>query len=83
MTGWTFDFDVLARIVREELPPPWPHCGALTRRGRACRQEPMMENGRIRNGRCHWHGGKSTGPRTEEGRAAIAASIRRRARGSD
>src|SRR5262245_7422105 len=38
-----------------------PRCGAKTRKGTAC-QAPAM-----RNGRCQFHGGKSTGPRTPEG----------------
>jgi hypothetical protein len=38
-------------------------CGAKTRRGTAC-QCPAMKNGR-----CRLHGGLSTGPKTEEGRA--------------
>ncbi len=41
-----------------------PCCGARTRQGLACRQPAM------RNGRCRFHGGKSTGARTEEGKAA-------------
>jgi hypothetical protein len=40
-----------------------PRCGARTRAGCACRQPAMA------NGRCRFHGGKSTGPRTETGRA--------------
>jgi hypothetical protein len=43
-------------------PHAAPRCGAKTRRGAAC-QAPAM-----RNGRCRLHGGKSTGPRTAEGR---------------
>jgi hypothetical protein len=42
-----------------------PHankCGARTRQGHPCRQSSM------KNGRCRMHGGKSTGPRTIEGR---------------
>ena len=39
-----------------------PRCAAKTRRGTLC-QSPGM-----RNGRCRLHGGKSTGPRTIEGR---------------
>ncbi len=38
-----------------------PCCGARTRAGGRCAQVPMA------NGRCHFHGGKSTGPRTAEG----------------
>ncbi len=40
-----------------------PRCGARTRAGCGCRQPAMA------NGRCRFHGGKSTGPRTEAGRA--------------
>lgn len=37
-------------------------CGAKTRCGQPC-QSPSM-----RNGRCRMHGGKSTGPKTPDGR---------------
>ena len=49
----------------------WPgqRCGAKTRRGTAC-QRPANKQ----NGRCRLHGGASTGPRTEQGRAKIAAA---------
>jgi hypothetical protein len=40
-----------------------PRCGARTRRATAC-CAPAMRNGRYR-----MHGGRSTGPRTPEGRA--------------
>ena len=48
-------------------------CGAQTRTGRPCRMPP--EPGRTR---CKFHGGKSTGPRTPEGRATIAEAQRKR-----
>jgi hypothetical protein len=48
-------------------------CGAKTRAGHACRRK-----GSGRGGRCPNHGGRSTGPRTEEGRARIAEAQRRR-----
>jgi hypothetical protein len=38
-----------------------PRCGAKARAGTCCRQPAMP------NGRCRFHGGKSTGPRTEAG----------------
>ncbi len=41
-----------------------PRCGARTRRGTACLAPAM------KNGRCRSHGGKSTGAKTPEGRAA-------------
>ena len=40
-------------------------CGARTRAGGTCRKPPMP------NGRCRFHGGCSTGPRTTEGRERI------------
>jgi len=48
-------------------------CGARTRKGQPCRN--MSEPGRRR---CKFHGGRSTGPRTPEGRARIAEAQRRR-----
>ena len=51
--------------------PDWPglRCLAKTRRGTEC-QKPAIKG---RN-RCQLHGGRSTGPRTEEGRSRIAAA---------
>jgi len=51
--------------------PDWPgqQCGAKTRRGTEC-QRPANK----RNGRCRLHGGRSTGPKSAEGRAKIAAA---------
>ena len=44
-------------------------CRAKTRSGTPCKRA-----GNPIYGRCHLHGGKSTGPKTEEGRARIAAA---------
>ena len=44
-------------------------CRAKTRSGSLCQRAASPKNGR-----CHLHGGKSTGPRTDEGRARIAAA---------
>ena len=51
--------------------PDWPgrRCGAKTRAGGAC-QNPAI-GGRSR---CKLHGGRSTGPRTPEGKARAAAA---------
>jgi hypothetical protein len=48
----------------------WPgrRCLAKTRRGTEC-QKPAVKG----KGRCQLHGGRSTGPKTPEGRARIAA----------
>lgn len=48
-------------------------CGAKTRAGYPCRRK-----GLGRAGRCPNHGGLSTGPRTEAGRARVAEAVRRR-----
>jgi len=49
-----------------------PRCGARTRAaGCSCRQPAM------RNGRCRFHGGKSTGARTAAGRARCAKAPRK------
>ena len=47
-------------------------CNARTRAGAACRRSPMP------NGRCPLHGGRSTGPRTEAGRARLSELQKRR-----
>ena len=51
--------------------PNWQgqRCEARTRKGTLC-QRP----GTKKNGRCKLHGGRSTGPRTAEGTARLAAS---------
>jgi hypothetical protein len=49
-------------------PANAPRCGAKTRSGAPCRSAAMP------NGRCRMHGGPSTGPRTEAGKAKIRAS---------
>jgi hypothetical protein len=51
--------------------PGWQgkRCAARTKGGDPC-QRPAV----ARTGRCPNHGGKSTGPRTKEGRARIAAA---------
>ena len=50
--------------------PDWPGqlSGAQTSRGTPC-QRPAYK----RNGRCSLHGGRSTGPKTEDGLARLAA----------
>ena len=48
-------------------------CGAKTRAGRPCRRK-----GTGKGGRCLNHGGRSTGPRTIEGRERIARAQRDR-----
>jgi hypothetical protein len=47
-------------------------CGARTRQGAPCRRKGLGKNGRCRN-----HGGASTGPKTDAGRARIAAAARK------
>ena len=44
-------------------------CLALTRRGTVC-QKPLLKS----KSRCKLHGGLSSGPRTEQGKARIAAA---------
>jgi len=55
-----------------------PRCGARTRAGCACRQPAMP------NGRCRFHGGKSTGARTADGLARCrTATLRHGARSAE
>ena len=49
-------------------PRPDHHCGARTRQGAPCGNLGMA------NGRCRFHGGLSTGPKTPEGMARMRAA---------
>ena len=59
--------------------PPFPDelrcmtCGAKTRAGTPCKQKGLYENGR-----CHLHGGLSTGPVTIEGKKRSSLNWQRR-----
>ena len=57
--------------LERQFGPDWPgeRCGAKTRKGTPC-QRPANK----KNGRCRLHGGASSGPRTEAGRARISAA---------
>ena len=48
--------------------PNASRCGALNGAGLPCRAPSML------NGRCRWHGGKSTGPTTQEGLQRLRAA---------
>lgn len=54
-----------------DTPLRGERCEARTRRGTACQCKAMA------NGRCKFHGGLSTGPKTEDGRKRAAANLRR------
>ena len=49
-------------------PNAAPRCGARNRAGGSCRAPAMA------NGRCRCHGGKSTGPTTQDGMAKLRAA---------
>ena len=65
-----------SEAVRRGRKPPFPDelrgltCGARTRAGTPCRQTDLG-----RSGRCKFHGGASTGPRTKAGKAAALANL--------
>ena len=46
-------------------------CGARCRDGHVCRAKARN------NGRCRMHGGLSTGPKTQKGRARVSAAIKK------
>lgn len=60
-----------ARLYRAK-PRPYELCGAKTRKGTPCKALAL------RNGRCKFHGGMSTGPKTPEGKARALANLRNR-----
>jgi len=57
--------------IETRFGPDWPgrRCGAKTRVGGAC-QNPAIEG----RDRCKLHGGRSTGPRTQAGKARVVAA---------
>jgi len=63
--GKRYVWDAMPKIAT----PPFPEelrdftCGAQTRAGTLCKIKPDRFSGR-----CKWHGGRSTGPITPEGR---------------
>ncbi|WP_306292482.1 HGGxSTG domain-containing protein [Solemya velum gill symbiont] len=60
-----------------DYPPEFSDltCGAKTRAGHPCKQKILYSSGR-----CRYHGGLSTGPKTEEGKAKSVRNWRRRKR---
>src|SRR5580693_5837131 len=64
---------VISYLRRRPRRKDRPLCGAKTRAGGTCLVR--VEFGRAR---CRFHGGLSTGPKTETGRARIAEVQRRR-----
>jgi hypothetical protein len=78
MTRWTIDFGAFRDAWRWTADDQL--CGAKTRAGWPCRGVPVYRpTGYRGKARCRMHGGRSTGPRTEAGKAAVAASNRCRA----
>jgi len=51
---------------------PYELCGAKTRRGAPCKALALP------NGRCRFHGGMSTGPKSAEGKAKALANLKNR-----
>ena len=65
--------DAINKRARNK-PMPGELCGAKNRRGTPCRCKAL------RNGRCRFHGGRSTGPKTAAGKARSAANLPHRRR---
>lgn len=76
--GWREPPVVVSTNVNIGAPsPPSANqsiCGARTRKGEPCQCKPLKPGGR-----CKFHGGMSTGPKTPEGIARIVAARRARA----
>ena len=61
-------------------PMKAPRCGAKTRQGNPCRRAAELNPWTGKRSRCRLHGGLSSGPRTSEGKARIAAAAFRHGR---
>jgi hypothetical protein len=64
---------VISYLRRQQRRKDRPRCGAKTRAGGSC-----MVRVEFGKARCRFHGGLSTGPKTEAGRARVAEAQRRR-----
>lgn len=73
---WTLRYPALGAIYAEAHPQRYARlkerrCGAHSRSsGMPCKAKAL------KNGRCRFHGGLSTGPRTEAGKRAALANLR-------
>lgn len=73
--GWASTYrEAVAQVVAankraRNTPRPGERCGAKTRRGTPCQCKALS------NGRCKLHGGKSTGPRTADGKRKATANL--------
>jgi len=67
-------FDHAAKPLARPFPDDLRgiQCGAMTRAGTPCKRKDIHANGR-----CKFHGGMSTGARTEEGKARQCEGYRR------
>lgn len=63
--------------AKDRYVPSFPNylrglaCGAIKKNGKPCRMTTLGANGR-----CKFHGGASTGPRTQEGRARALENLK-------
>ena len=80
MKVWAWQRSDRLECFRLRVRSERPACGAKTRAGTSCRARVVLRSDGTLARRCRSHGGLSTGAKTEAGRAAIAASNRRRAR---
>ncbi|MED0989368.1 HGGxSTG domain-containing protein [Bacillus nitratireducens] len=68
----TRESDEMATI-KEKLQKEESICGAIMKGGKVCTKKPTNE----KNLRCNWHGGKSTGATTEEGRKVMMENLKK------
>ncbi|HDR7598205.1 TPA: hypothetical protein QCX65_001502 [Bacillus mycoides] len=59
--------------IKEKLQKEESICGAIKKSGKVCTKKPTNE----KNLRCNWHGGKSTGAKTEEGKKVRDANLKK------
>lgn len=63
------------RDVKRQLRNVSLICGAVQKNGRICTRSPVTKEDGSSNGRCAYHGGKSTGQKTKEGKARSLANL--------
>lgn len=61
--------------IRNQLKKVTVICGAIQKNGKICTRAPHTKDDGSSNGRCAFHGGKSTGQTTKEGKARSLANL--------
>ncbi|MCM2590481.1 hypothetical protein NDQ53_14355 [Rossellomorea marisflavi] len=72
--------EVKLKLIKKKLKKQAKICGAVKGNGRVCLRKPHFKDDGSTNGRCQFHSGKSTGPKTLEGREKALKNLNPKAK---